>query len=160
MKSLSRVKLQILPVNIRLECWFFSHYFTTDNSSLLFIWWIMGESSFTNLIFHEKISNYEWYSATDWINHFLWLNFLGFTVAREALLKGKAQYSWPPYSDRLFSKKGKLNFKIKSSWSKLVGTRRSTVPILPLSFRIPCCGIISKCTSHLQRNTPNSKTCE
>jgi hypothetical protein len=35
--------------------------------------------------------------------------------SRELLLKGKAQYSQPPNLDRLFCKKRKFSFSLKSS---------------------------------------------
>ncbi len=52
-------------------------------------------------------------------------------MSREPLLKRKAQYGWPPHQDRLFSKTRKDCFSMKRRWSKLVGTRRSAVLILP-----------------------------
>ncbi len=30
---------------------------------------------------------------------------------KELLMKGKAQYGWPPHKDRFFCKKGKIIFK-------------------------------------------------
>jgi hypothetical protein len=48
-------------------------------------------------------------------------------------LRVKAQYNWPPRWGTLFHKKGNKIFSIKSSWSKLVFIRRSTVLSLPFS---------------------------
>ncbi len=65
----------------------------------------------------------------------LWVNQV--CLCRETLLKGKAQYNWPPHSDRWFCKKEIYNFSMKSSWSKLISTRRSTVQSLPLLQEFP-----------------------
>ncbi len=44
------------------------------------------------------------------------------------------QYSWPPQSGSLFSKIVNYFRSIKSSWSKVVSTRRSSVLSLPLDL--------------------------
>ncbi len=54
------------------------------------------------------------------------------SLSKEVLLNGKAQYIWPPRWGSLFCKSVNYIFNIKRSWSKLVNTRRSTVPSIPL----------------------------
>jgi hypothetical protein len=58
---------------------------------------------------------------------------------KEPLLKGKAQYTWPPHNIDCIVKKTnkKYSFSSRSSWSKLFSTRRSTVQILPLRLGFP-----------------------
>jgi hypothetical protein len=61
--------------------------------------------------------------------------FLDLRKAREYLTKGKAQYSWP-LKVACFGKENNI-CGIKSSWSELVCTRRSTVLSLPLHWGFP-----------------------
>ncbi len=64
-----------------------------------------------------------------------------FVLSMEYWLKGKAQYGWPTQYVSLFSKKGNNVYNIKSSWSKLVRSRRSTVLSLPLHLGFPVLSI-------------------
>ena len=59
------------------------------------------------------------------------------TIVTIILAKGKARYSWHLYYGSLVCKKLNNVFNIKSSWSKLVSTRRSTVLSLPLQLVFP-----------------------
>ncbi len=56
---------------------------------------------------------------------------------REHKLKGKAQYNWHLNRVACFFKKVNNVFNLKSSWSELVSTRRSTVPSPPLQLVFP-----------------------
>ncbi len=58
--------------------------------------------------------------------------FLPITLPREPLLKGKAQYGWPPHYGSCFCKKGTRYLGYKRKFLKLVSTRRATV----LCFRL------------------------
>jgi hypothetical protein len=60
------------------------------------------------------------------------LAFLPITLPREPLLKGKAQYVWPPHYGNWFCKKGTRYLDTKGRIFKLASTRRSTVLSFPL----------------------------
>jgi hypothetical protein len=52
-------------------------------------------------------------------------------------LKGNAQYCWPPNWGNLCKKWVNNIFNVKSNWSKLDSTRRSTVLSIPLQYIFP-----------------------
>jgi hypothetical protein len=83
--------------------------------------------------------------------------FFSLIVAGNTNWKGKAQCSWP-HQGSLFCKRVNNVCNVKSSWSKLVSLRRSTVLSLPLQWGFPDHGVPNESCLHLPTLNPNSSS--
>jgi hypothetical protein len=92
--------------------------------------WRLEKTSFKTCLFMFKDKAIRKTKRTAWImlqNLYAALHKKLECLIRDFLLKGKAQYGWPPSYNTLFCKIIKKHFSIKSSWSELVTIRRSIV---------------------------------